>query len=312
MRSTSAVLDYATGVLGPIEYTTDLTRRAGRVVAVLDRAGEPWIIKTVPTQAEFRCELNAYTRWVPHFVDQAPRLRHADPKLHTVILQRLPGHTDWTFEPRDHLEAGRLLRRIHEAAPARRSGGGVGELTADKLAVALQRLPDPGMLPADHLEYARACVVTLREEFDHLPRVPCHGDYGGHNWLRDADRLWVIDFASAAFNAAASDFARLFIGPWWERPDLIEAFFEGYGRLITDEELECVRLQLPTLAICLIGYGRRHGDREIERRGSYRIHKLMAGQDFTKRPSGLRRPYHAARGLAKAVWASRGVDGGAL
>jgi len=304
VSANSKIERYATAVLGPISQTADLTRRAGRVLVVADGQGRSWVLKTVPTRAAFERELNAYTHWVPHFVDQAPRLQHADHGLRTLILEHLPGYTDWTFDPADHFAAGRLLQRIHTAAPARWDGPDVGTTTDDNLAATLRRLPDPALVGAVERGFARAGVHALREEFGHLPRVPCHGDFGGHNWLRGADRMRVIDFSSARFNAAAADFARLFIGPWWERPDLVEAFFEGYGRPITGEELECVRLQLPVFAISLLGHGRRHGDREMERRGHYRLGKLLDGADFTKRPGGVRRYYHTVRRLARGISAS--------
>lgn len=293
----AAVDAYVNSILGPTQDQGTLTRRAGRVVVVVDEAGEHWVVKTVPSGREFRRELHAYTHWVPHFADQAAQLRNADPALRTLILQRLPGFADWSFEPADHRDAGRLLRRIHTAAPVRNERPDIGALTADKLALSLKRVADRSLLTPDELEFTRKGITVLRNEFGHLDKVPCHGDYGGHNWLRGSGRMRVIDFSTAAYNAAASDFARNFIGPWWERPDLVTAFFEGYGRPITDEELACVRHQLPTFAVSLISHGRRHGDTEMEHRGHYRLHKLMAGHDYTRQPRGLRRAYHAARRL---------------
>jgi hypothetical protein len=99
----------------------------------------------------------------------------------------------------------------------------------------------------------------------------------------------VIDFSGAGWNAAAADFARLFIGPWWERPDLSCAFFGGYGRGPTDHELDAVRLQLPVLALMVLSHGHRRGNAEMARRGHRRLVRMMAGRDFTRRALWVRR-----------------------
>jgi hypothetical protein len=295
MPDLAALQAYVQGVLGPVRHSTVLTRRVGRVVAVEDRSGRCWVVKTAGSRGEFTREHLAYTQWVPAFADQAPRLLHADAELRTLIIEWVPGVGDWTFEPADHHDAGRLLRRLHQAAPPRHDGPSVGDLAELRLEVATRRAVGPGALATAALDHAAAGVGDLRRHFDHLPRVPTHGDFGGHNWLRGPDRLRVIDFATARYDSPVTDFARLYLGPWWERPDLAAAFFEGYGRTPTEEELACVRLQLPTLAVGLVTHGARHGDVEMQRRGRYRLDKLVAGHDFTRYPSGLRGTYHALR-----------------
>jgi hypothetical protein len=245
-------------------------------------------VKTVPTTTMFRNEVRAYRRWVPRFADQAPALLDAHPGLRTLVLQRVPGRTAWSFDPEVHRDAGRLLARIHGSAPARADGPGLAEASYDLLGKALRRLPDRGVVGGHELAFVTASVELL-EKHRRLPRVPCHGDYGGHNWLRGAGLLRVIDFSGAGWNAAASDFARLFIGPWWARPDLSSAFLEGYGRGLADAELEAIRLQLPVLAFVVLSHGHRRGNAEMARRGHRRLARLMAGHDFTRAASACRR-----------------------
>lgn len=300
MPSLAEIQRHAADVLGPVELTTDLPRRTGRVVAVTDTEGREWVVKSAPTALSFAREVKAYRRWVPAFADQAPALRHADPRLRTMVIEKLPGHTGWTFSPDDHTAAGRLLERIHASRPAR-PGPGVGTTTAQKLRSSLRSLPHPGLVDHDERDFLRQRVRTLRADFEHLPTVPTHGDFGGHNWLRDGEQLRVIDFSLARFNAAAADFARLFIGPWWQRPELPTAFFEGYGREPTAEEMACVRLTLPVLALGLIGHGHRHGHEGMERRGRDRLRSLMDGVDFTTPPAAPRRTVRAVRRLHRSL-----------
>lgn len=300
MGTRAEVERYVTSVLGPVDHASDLTRRLGRVCRVIDGDGVPWVVKTVPTRLAFARESNAYRNWVPHFADQAPALHHAQPRLRTLILEHVPGDGGWTFDHATHEDAGRLLRRIHHAAPTRHRPG-VGRAAAEKLDASLRTLPEQRLVTRGERMFLRACVRELRAVFGHLPLVPCHGDFGPHNWLRSGGPLQVIDFSLARFNAAAADFARLYVGPWWERPDLAAAFFTGYGRPITADELECVRLVLPVLAVGLIVHGRRHGDDDIERRGRHRLHSLMDGFDFTVRPHPVRRTARVVRRMAKSI-----------
>lgn len=287
-------------ILGPVHQWVDLTRRIGSVVAVTDRAGQRWVVKSVPTRLSFARELNVYRNWVPHFADQAPALKHALPRLRTLIVEHVEGENDPTFDPEDHAAAGRLLQRIHTAAPPRRHRpGGVAKTTAEKLGATLRGLPDPTLIDREERLFLRQGIRELRADFGHLPAVPCHGDFGPHNWIRGQDRVRAIDFSLSRFNAAAADFARLYMGPWWERPHLAEAFFAGYGRPITEEEIECVRRILPVLAAGLIRFGHRHGDAAMEQRGRNRLRRLAEGYDFTTPPGRVPLPRRVVRRLTR-------------
>ncbi|MDQ4052357.1 MAG: aminoglycoside phosphotransferase family protein [Actinomycetota bacterium] len=283
-----AVAAWVRAVLGPVNLLTDHSRHVGRVVEVADDRGVPWVVKTVPTATMFGNEVRAYTHWVPRFADQAPALRDAHPDLRTLILQRLPGRTEWSFDVPVHREAGRLLARIHGAASPQADGPGLAEASSDLLDRALRRLPDRTLLGRRELAFVAASIELLPGHAA-LPRVPCHGDYGGHNWLRGAGPMRVIDFSGAGWNPAAADFARLFIGPWWERPDLSDAFFDGYGRELTEAERDATRLQLPVLALMVLSHGHRRGNPTMARRGHRRLAALMAGRSFARRAPWARR-----------------------
>jgi Ser/Thr protein kinase RdoA (MazF antagonist) len=59
--------------------------------------------------------------------------------------------------------------------------------------------------------------------------VPTHGDWQPRNWLWDDGVVRVIDLGRADLRPAASDLVRLAAQQWRGRPELEEAFLEGYG-----------------------------------------------------------------------------------
>jgi thiamine kinase-like enzyme len=82
---------------------------------------------------------------------------------------------------------------------------------------------------------AGAAIAALAE----LPapaQVPCHHDYTPRNWLVRDGRLNVIDFEWSGLDARVADFARLHLGVWATRPDLREAFLEGYGHELSQAD----------------------------------------------------------------------------
>jgi hypothetical protein len=163
------------------------------------------------------------------------------------------------------------------------------------VARSLARLAAPrAVVPDIALRRVRASIDEFRA-MTHPALVPCHGDFGGHNLLRAGEPGSVIDLARAAWNPPAVDFARLYLGPLWERPDLADAFFEGYGRPVTEEELEAVRLLLPTLALNVLSLGVKRGNAAMVERGRRRLERQLAGHAFTRRAPLLRRAARLAR-----------------
>lgn len=68
----------------------------------------------------------------------------------------------------------------------------------------------------------------------------------------------------------------LCLGPWWGRPALAAAFFDGYGGGFSDADREFIRLYAPAVAVVSAVWGGRHSDRAAQRRGRNRLRKLMA------------------------------------
>ena len=93
--------------------------------------------------------------------------------------------------------------------------------------------------------------------------------------MRGPGGLSVIDFSTSRRTTAMSDWRRLYAGPWWSNPGLAEAFFDGYGREMLEEEAACVRLQMRAFTVFHVALGKRKGEALLEQRGRERLHELM-------------------------------------
>lgn len=262
-------------VVGSAPATARRTGTGQRVIEVVDSEETRWFAKAVAAPRGWRAEVRAYREWVPALGGSVPTLRAADPELRTLLLSSVPGRAPRVTDSRAHRQAGVVLRRLHRSRPARRQRPSDRERTSLRLSMLVDR--NPGLFTSTEVEFAsdRANRIKL------LPlgeRVPCHGDYKPHNWLVDpSGTLRVIDFGESRWAPAASDFARMFYGVWWVRPDLAAAFFAGYGRQPTRNELELVRLQLATHAFAEIAFGRNRGTPQHEDHGRSRLADLLAG-----------------------------------
>ena len=59
--------------------------------------------------------------------------------------------------------------------------------------------------------------------------VPTHGDWQPRNWLVHRGEIRAIDFGRFDFRPAATDLCRLAVQQWRGRPELEQAFLDGYG-----------------------------------------------------------------------------------
>lgn len=278
--------NFLTDTLGRWRTVDDHSRRSGRVLRVQDHHGGSWIVKNPTLPIAFAAELRAYREWVPTFADQAPALISHDEATRTLILSWLPGAVSGTRQHPQHRDAGRLLARIH-SAPVSGPEAALGERMHRRLDAALQRAPVGLIKESDH-QFATRSIVELDRSHADMPQVPCHGDFGPHNWLRHAEKVTAIDFGAAAVAPVVWDFARLFLGPWWERPAIAAAFFEGYGRTLTGEEQEAVRLLTPVFAISLLTHAVLSDDRQLARRARRRLDLLACGVNPATAPTGWR------------------------
>lgn len=286
-------LGWASRVLGPCELVRDCSwdHHMSRVLRLRDQRGVEWMLKRHRDQDRYRAEVTAYRQWVPALGDRAPRLRSADDELHAIIMSVVPGQpAPWPAEAvpwPDHQrrkaemalqrDAGAALRLLHEAQPPL-PWPGLGAAKAaelDKLAPEASAL-----LSRLELSFARSEVAALGAVTSAV-LVPCHRDYTPRNWLVSDGTVRVIDFEWARLDAAPADLARLDLGVWDGRPDLREAFLDGYGQL-DDASRAVLRGCAALTAVWLIIKARETGQPSFEYACRTALNRLMA--------SGARRP----------------------
>jgi Ser/Thr protein kinase RdoA (MazF antagonist) len=237
----NSLRDYATYILGSCEVLADSSwpQRMSTVLRLRDASGTEWFLKCHRDRERYDAELMAYRTWVAALRGRAPRLRAFDESLQVVILSALPGQpASWpapqpgrpaaeqTAETAIHRAAGQILRRLHDAQPAIPWP----DFGADKIAQFNGLRPVvAALLTRRQLESARTEIARLTN----IPapvQVPCHHDYTPRNWLVHGGAVHVFDFEWSGPDAWVADFARLHLGIWPTRPDLREAFLQGYGR----------------------------------------------------------------------------------
>lgn len=245
-------------------------------------------------QRKFEQEYRAYLEWGPAMGDAMPRLlsaRESAPR--GLLLQCLPGGPagrgagDTALAVRAeepeavvarrqreiHRSAGAWLARLH-ALPFRDDDAWtLGEALAARAQAWLER--GKPYLPARTLEAIRAGVEAALPILAGYRRVPCHRDFTPRNWLvHDAGFLAVIDFEHARPDLELVDVLRLWSGCWQERPDLREAFEDGYGRRF-DEEEETLMARLAALdGVATVGWAEEHDDARFAEEGRALLRRL--------------------------------------
>jgi Ser/Thr protein kinase RdoA (MazF antagonist) len=240
---------FAERVLGSYELLADCSwgHRMSSVLRLRDETGVVWFLKRHGDRARYRAELTAYRKWTGALGGAAPRLHAADDSLQAMILSAAPGEAapwpatevtggvaDRSAEQDVQREAGRILRRLHDAQPALPWPDFAAAKTEqfDRLKPSVAAL----LRPRD-LNRAAAEIAAVAD----LPapaQVPCHHDYTPRNWLVRKGALHVIDFEWCGLDARVADFARLHLGIWASRPDLQEAFLDGYGQQLSPADHE--------------------------------------------------------------------------
>lgn len=245
-------------------------------------------VKISPSDLDHEREIDGYAYAATHLTDhEAPRLLAADPHLRAILSTPLPGRVvrDLPLNPdtelRLHEDAGRLLRRWHDAsAPG---------TNTDRAAVRAE-MREQSREAADCLENTRphlaadrlALVEAASREpaglAEQLPLVYRHGDYETRNWLYDEEtaRHGLIDFATARYGVVAAEFVWLFGAVWPERPDLREAYFAGYGRSLTTGEDRLLQLLTVRLGVSCLYNGLTRDRKDLVDRGHLVLDRMAA------------------------------------
>lgn len=179
-------------------------------------------------------EVHAYQNWTSALGEHAPRLLATCDDPPAVVLGAIDGETlsesglDRAAEHHAHRQAGELLRRLHHAAPPRPEPD-MTRWLAQRGAQWL-RLAE-SVLPANQRTVIQQHLHALAA-LSPIAAVPCHLDYTPRNLIwTPTNTVAVIDFEHARYDLAARDLVRMARHVWAGRPDLQEAFLDGYGPL---------------------------------------------------------------------------------
>ena len=281
--------------VGPFSLVNRRGKARQTVLEILDAGGERWFVKQAHLHRHWASEARAYRNWTPDLPGRTPILRAANERFSALLLSAVPGHHPDQFDGAAHREAGRVLRMLHESRPARSGGQPADERVSRRLEAMLARTPD--LFTEQEVQFAR---LRVKEMGCLSPgrRVPCHGDYKPRNWVVDpTGPLRVIDFGESRWHLPAFDLTRLYLGVWWSRPDLARAFLKGYGRALSEDEEEFIRLHLVLNAMVATWYGHTRGSAEMKSFGKTRLRQLVEGHTVTIQESVLQRSRRRARTL---------------
>ena len=232
--------------------------------------GKTAYLKCDSSRRKFLQERTAYDLWCVHLEDTPALLGATEDPRPALLIEGAPGapllkqQLDEAVERRTYENAGRFLAALHglpcgDSDPlpipkawetrartwAERAAAHIGP-DALKKVVDLASAPWVGDVPC---------------------RVPCHRDFTGRNWLVADGAFTVIDFEHARPDWHLVDHERVRSSIPSGRDDLLEAFYRGFGRRLTeDEERLLVRVQAVS-AMSRISWAAEHGDQLFERAG---------------------------------------------
>lgn len=274
-RPPSALRSFAEHAVGPCELVTSPAGGGDDAGAarVQDTSGREYIAKCHSSPEKHNREVHAYRCWAPALGASAPRLVAADPKTLAILVTALPGHPcRGTGDVRAHRQAGALLRLLHDTEKPRPLDG-FQEWLATR--VWWWREQSRSLLTAGDRQIIDHHLTALRA-LGTPDGGPCHLDYQPRNWLVDqAGTLRVIDFEHARVGLRARDFVRLWFRYWPSRPDLREAFFDGYGRPLTGQEHQAVRHCGAIDALTALARGTQTGDTAMIAHGRATLRQLQ-------------------------------------
>ncbi|NVB43066.1 aminoglycoside phosphotransferase family protein [Pseudenhygromyxa sp. WMMC2535] len=208
-----------------------------------------------------------------------PRLLAFDVATRALLLEQLVGEAADPSAPGIHEAAGRFLAALHSLPIPDRDPMPLSEALERRWRGWLAGCADA--LDSE-LRAGLEAIAPARVDLEGVARVPCHRDFGPHNWLWTGEQLAVIDFEHARADLPAVDFAKLWAGAWRSKPELGQAFSRGYfasscGRQniaqISEGAFSCA---LALHGLASLAWGMRHADADFEAEGRHAIALAVA------------------------------------
>ena len=250
--SEAEVLDWAQRLLGPIADTTDIGRggTSQRILEIHTRSDERAVVKMVSDGSSFHRTVEALSNYSPALGAFAPRLIDAHEGLRSILMTHVPGvvaeGTDHAWDAVVHFRAGVLLRQLHESGPATQSAHLAGEWAA-----ALERAVRTAEPFVDFDTLREAAAWGMRVlDCDSLVLSPTHRANTPVHWLVHPQRgVHLVGFSHLEYDPWVVDTVYLERDYWRYSPDLRQAFFSGYERAESDEDLVLRKVWLLTDAL---------------------------------------------------------------
>ena len=243
-----------------------------------------YYLKAHRQSRKFQQEMFAYRNWTAVLGERVPQLiATKDTGQKAMILSGLAGTLveQKVFEAKQYRQmyqqAGFLLRCFHDQ-PYIDSDIPLAQALPQRVASWSQR--GQGIVSKTDLDWVASLVKHHASLLSSQNRVPCHRDYSPRNWLFDGQRLYLIDFEHAKANLFLSDFVRLtsyhFPGhEAWE-----EAFWQGYGRSLDDDESRMLDFLTAFEAMTTIVWATEHKDTPFRLMGEKTLERLKTSSDF--------------------------------
>ena len=293
-------LAWCASVLGPVEVASDSSKIHGDHESTTCRLHTPLgfcYLKIHQDLSHWHQEVHAYKHWVGAFGDFAPTLLavHDEAPL-ALIVSELPGQimekTQWlpVQERAIWRSAGAALSAFHACesngcfGPCLRDGTctdafppNARDYVSMRFRRQIERAISAGYLIQDESATLQA-AYELIPAFEGERPFPCHRDYCPANWLVSKEGTWagVIDFEFSYGDVRVSDFSRDPNWSWIHRPDLYEAFFDGYARSMTPVEERQLLVAHAEYALSAIVWGHDHAFYGFEQEGHESLAHLTA------------------------------------
>ncbi|MGW4170101.1 phosphotransferase [Streptomyces chartreusis] len=280
--------EWVQSIAGPVQSVRDVSSdRLNSQVWELICATQRVFVKLAPTPKFFGRETRALREVAPSLEPgTVPLLLAADPHQMALLLSPVVGRPakSLPLTPADqclmHRQAGSWLSRFH---------GGPGDLSArdrrdaaaelaHAVAGAEKHLATSGNLISPQQRRTVQWHVAELGQIGPLPAGYVHGDFQESNWLvktsPSGSVFGAVDLERARPHAVVADVVHLACGSWLGRPDLEEAFWDGYGRVLTDAEKRALHCLSALDAVSAIAWDVPTGDREIVDRGRAALARL--------------------------------------
>ncbi len=256
----------------PLELEA-VRERPHRVVHARGPRGQLWC-KCFGGGRAFRQSLLAHRIWG----EALPPVLASDEVSRCLLMGHVDGTPARLDDPGVHEAAGRWLRRAH-AGPLTPWGSP----DPMPLVQAMERRARTWLegastwVSAVELGAARELLADLGA-FEGEVRVPCHRDFGPHNWLVvPSGRLVVLDPEHARPDHWLADVVKLAADHWSETPELECAFSRGYGRPLEVEDRARLRVWTVGHALTMVVWGARHADPDLSMQGRRVLRRTLDG-----------------------------------